>query len=72
MQEMSFAAHGHAAFFIMATMDRYWKPDMSLEEAIALMKKCFQELHARYLVNFKSYYVKKVSLDGIEELNVSL
>ncbi len=70
MQEMGFAAHGHAAYFVMSTMDAYWHDSMTEQEALALLKKCLDELAVRYIGNFKQFFVKKVSLKGVETLNV--
>lgn len=70
MQEMNFAAHGHAAYFVMSTMDAYWHDSMTEQEAMALLKKCLDELAVRYIGNFKQFFVKKVSLKGVETLNL--
>ncbi|KAI9017111.1 nucleophile aminohydrolase [Gaertneriomyces semiglobifer] len=68
--KMKFAAHGYAAYFCMSTMDRYWKPDMSLEEAIALLKKCIAELKTRFIASLPRFTVKVADKNGIREIEI--
>ena len=67
---LNFAAHGHASYFCMSTLDRYWKPNLSLSEALALMRKCVQELKVRYIVNMPNFTVKVTDKDGIREVSL--
>ncbi|XP_075460692.1 proteasome subunit beta type-2 isoform X2 [Ascaphus truei] len=39
-----FAAHGYGAFLTLSILDRYYKPDITREEAIELLKKCIAEM----------------------------
>ncbi|KAJ3101307.1 Proteasome subunit beta type-2 [Phlyctochytrium bullatum] len=66
--KLNFAAHGHAAYFVMSTLDRYWREGLTLEETIALLKKCLDELKVRYIVHLPNYVVKVVDKDGIREV----
>lgn len=61
MAEEPFAAHGHGAYFCLSLMDRLYKPDMDVERAKDLLRKCIQELKVRFLVNFTAFTVKLVS-----------
>ncbi|CAG8548911.1 7628_t:CDS:2 [Paraglomus brasilianum] len=65
-----FAAHGYAAHFLFSIFDRYHRPDLSLEEAKALMKMCVGELQRRFLVNLSHFTVKVVDKDGIREIAI--
>jgi 20S proteasome subunit beta 4 len=42
MQKMNFGAHGYAGYFIFSTMDRHWRPKMSLEEVLGLARMCIK------------------------------
>ena len=42
---------------------------MTEEEGLGLMKKCFQELKTRFIINLESYQIRVVSKDGIREIN---
>jgi 20S proteasome subunit beta 4 len=68
--KLHFAAHGHASYFCMSTMDRYWKKDMTLEEGIAVLKKCLHELKTRYIVNMPQFTVKVADKDGVREIQL--
>jgi hypothetical protein len=39
MQKCDFGAHGYGGYFIYSTFDRYWKKDMTQDEAMELAKK---------------------------------
>ncbi|KAJ3044261.1 Proteasome subunit beta type-2 [Rhizophlyctis rosea] len=65
--KLNFAAHGHAAYFTLSTLDRYWREDLSLEEAKILLQKCIAELKVRYIANLPEFTVKVVDKDGIRE-----
>ncbi|KAJ1551215.1 Proteasome subunit beta type-2 [Nowakowskiella sp. JEL0078] len=64
-QKMPFAAQGYAAYFVMSTMDRYWRPDLSLEEARVLLQKCLDELKTRFIGNLPEFLIKVVDKDGV-------
>ena len=62
-----FAAHGYGSFFILSTMDRYYKDDMTRDEALDLLKLCIKEVQSRFIVNLNSFSVK-VSLQLRHEM----
>ncbi|KAI8923850.1 nucleophile aminohydrolase [Entophlyctis helioformis] len=66
MAKLNFAAHGYASYFVMSTMDRYWKEGLSLEEVKSLMRKCIAELKVRFIGNL-NFIIKVVDKDGIRE-----
>ncbi|KAJ3021605.1 Proteasome subunit beta type-4 [Thoreauomyces humboldtii] len=68
--KMNFAAQGHAAYFCMSTMDRYWVPDLNIEQAKSLMRKCIEELRVRYIASLTKFTVKIVDKDGIREISL--
>lgn len=68
LHPMPIAAHGHGANFVLSTLDHGYKPDMTLEEAQALMAKCLQELSTRYLLSTPEWTFKVVDKDGCRKL----
>ena len=68
MQKVPFAAQGYASYFCLSTMDRYYHSEMTLEEGIALLKKCLKELETRFIVNFSKINIKVIDKDGIREI----
>lgn len=51
LQRVSYGAHGYASSMLWSVLDRGFRPGMTLEEAIALLDKCLEQLRARYLIN---------------------
>jgi 20S proteasome subunit beta 4 len=68
--KLNYAAHGYASYFVMSTMDRYWKEGLSLDEAISLLKKCIAELKVRFVGNLPYFTVKVVDKEGIREIQI--
>jgi 20S proteasome subunit beta 4 len=70
MTKAPYAAHGYAQFFCLGLMDRYYTPNMSVEEAKDLLRKCFHELKTRFIVNLPRYMIKVIDKDGIREIEL--
>jgi 20S proteasome subunit beta 4 len=49
---------------------RLWKPDMSLEEGMAIMKKVFTEINTRFLIGGSTFSLKIVDKDGIRVIDL--
>ena len=49
-------------------MDRFAKPDLSLEEALDLIRKCIAEINTRFVMNLPKFVVKVADKDGIREV----
>lgn len=52
-------------------MDRYHKPDMNLEEAMGLLRKCVNELQVRFIVNLGEFTVRVADKDGVRQIPLS-
>ena len=68
MHQMKIAAHGYASYFALSIMDRYWKEDMTVDEAMDLLRKCIDELKTRFILSLQEFKIKIVSKDGIKDL----
>jgi 20S proteasome subunit beta 4 len=68
MHPMKIAAHGYASYFGMSIMDRYYKVDMSVEEAMELIQRVIQELSVRFILNLTDFKIKLVDKDGIKDM----
>ena len=53
---------------MLSLMDKFYKPDMSLEEAMELVDKCIAEVRMRLVVSPPNFLVKIVDKDGAREL----
>ena len=67
----NFSAHGYAGYFLLSTMDRYWRPDMNLEDALALARMCIKELQTRFLMNQPRFKIKVADKDGTREVELN-
>ncbi|XP_043573651.1 proteasome subunit beta type-2 [Chiloscyllium plagiosum] len=63
-----FAAHGYGAFLTLSILDRYYKPDLTREEALELLKKCLQEIQKRFILNLPSFTVRIIDNDGVHDM----
>ncbi|CAG5866058.1 proteasome subunit beta type-2 [Menidia menidia] len=63
-----FAAHGYGAFLTLSILDRYYKPDLTREEAVDLLKKCIEELNRRFILNLHSFNVRIIDKEGIHDM----
>lgn len=67
--ELPYAAHGYSGFYTFSLLDRHYRPDMTTEEGLNLLKLCIEELERRMPVDFKGVIVKIVDKDGIREID---
>ncbi|KAK1156768.1 proteasome subunit beta type-2 [Acipenser oxyrinchus oxyrinchus] len=63
-----FAAHGYGAFLTLSILDRYYKPDLTRDEAVELLKMCLEELKQRFILSLPSFNVRLIDKDGIKDL----
>jgi len=67
LSELPFAAHGYAAYFVLSLMDRHYRPGMTLDEGLILLRMCFAELKTRFIVGLPEFTVQIIKTSGIEE-----
>merc|ERR1712046_285614 len=65
MQKVPYACHGYAGNFCLSTIDRYYTPNLTLEEGMDIIKKCVKEIQTRFLVNTPEFMVKVIDKDGV-------
>ena len=66
--QVPFAAHGYASYLTLSTMDRYHRPDMSLEEGLQLLKQCINEMRTRFVIDVGSFSVRIITREGVREV----
>eukprot|EP01033_Poteriospumella_lacustris_P003021 gene3021-2211_t len=64
MAKVSFGAQGYASNFVLSILDREWKPELSQEEGLEIIRKCIHELHTRFLISQPKFVVKVVDHQG--------
>merc|ERR1719487_440939 len=70
MEKVNKAAHGYGAYFALSILDREWKPDLTLEEAKAILRKCVEEMKTRFLIHLADFNCKVVTKDGVEVIDL--
>jgi 20S proteasome subunit beta 4 len=66
LHKMPFGAHGYASNFVLGIFDRYYKPNLSLEDGLKLANTCIAEIQTRFLIAQPSFIIKIVTKDGIK------
>lgn len=67
---LPYAAHGYAQYYCLSILDKHHHPDCSLEEGLALLTLCTDELKRRLPIDYKGMLVKVVTKDGMQEIAV--
>ncbi|EJD00770.1 20S proteasome subunit [Fomitiporia mediterranea MF3/22] len=70
LAEVPFAAHGYGSYFVLSLLDRYHNPDATLEEGLATLKRCIDEVAKRLIDGVSNYKVKVVDKDGVREVSL--
>lgn len=70
LQRVSKGAHGYAAYFVNSVLDNNFQQDMTLDQGIAAMKKCIEELRTRFIMHQPCYTAKIVTKDGIQVMQL--
>ncbi|GBE83647.1 Probable proteasome subunit beta type-4 [Sparassis crispa] len=65
-----FAAHGYGSYFALSLLDRYHNPEATLEEGLAVLRRCIDEVAKRLIVAPGRYKVKVVDKDGVREVEL--
>ncbi|CAG9313678.1 PSMB2_1 [Blepharisma stoltei] len=71
VQKIRVGSHGHAGSFILGLLDNWWGPNITLDEAKEIAKKCVNEVKTRFLVAQPEFIIKVVDRNGITELDLS-
>jgi len=70
MQKVNKGAQGYGAYFALGIMDRYYKADLTLEEATEIIRKCIKEMETRFVMHMTHFKCKVVDKDGIREITL--
>ncbi|KAK2460732.1 hypothetical protein APHAL10511_007202 [Amanita phalloides] len=70
LTEVPFGAHGYGSYFALSLLDRYHDPEASLEEGLATLKRCIDQVAKRLVVSPERYKVKVVDKDGVRDVEL--
>jgi 20S proteasome subunit beta 4 len=68
----NFIAMGMGIYFCYGILDNNYKEDLSQEEGIEIIKKCYKVLKERCSLNIEGVTIKVVSNSGIESIDLEI
>lgn len=68
LHQMNITGTGYGSYFVLSLFDRLWRPDLTQEEALELMRQGVEEVKKRLVVAPPKYIVKVIDKDGIRTL----
>jgi 20S proteasome subunit beta 4 len=68
--QVPYAAHGYASYYLLSMFDRHMTPTTPVDEALALLKKGFEELKRRMPLSLGSFLTKVVDKDGVRVIDL--
>lgn len=71
MYKPSFAAEGYAQYFVLSTLDRFWKKNLSQEDALMVMNKAIAEVQKRLVINQPRFCIKIVDSNGVRVIEAA-
>lgn len=69
--QVPYAAHGYASYYLLSMFDRHLSPTTPLSEALALLKKGYEELERRMPMSLGGFITRVVDETGVRVLEVS-
>ena len=66
--QVPFGVHGYGAYFALGILDRVYKQDATVEEAVEMVRKCVAEIQKRLIVNLPSFNLVIIDKDGQRDL----
>lgn len=64
LHKQNTASFGYGGMFTSSLMDKWWRPNLELDDAMAIVDKCLAEVAMRLTVAPSQYLVKIVDKDG--------
>lgn len=68
LHKVKHSAIGYCAYFVLSIFDKYYKDNMSVDEAVELADRCIHEVRTRLVVSPPNFLIKIVDKDGAREL----
>lgn len=62
-----YGAQGYGSNFVLGLLDRYHRPNMTVEEGVELLEKCVKEIQKRLIINLPSFSYYVIDSDGFSE-----
>jgi len=69
--KVPYSSLGYGGYFAMSVLDRYCHDNMTLEQAVDVIKKVIAELQLRFMVNLPNFQAKVADANGIREVSLT-
>ncbi|EEA07124.1 proteasome subunit beta type 2, putative [Cryptosporidium muris RN66] len=70
MASVNKAAHGYGGLLVTGILDRFYKSNLTQDEALNILIKCTAELKSRFLISQYDLFVKIVDKNGMKILKI--
>ncbi|KAJ2512939.1 Proteasome subunit beta type-4 [Coemansia sp. RSA 2049] len=71
MTKVPYGAHGYTAMVLYAVLDREYKQDITLEDGMAIVRKCIDAMQKRFLNQMSTFTIKVIDAQGTREIDIS-
>jgi 20S proteasome subunit beta 4 len=65
-----FGSQGYGSMFISSILDKHYKPGLTMDEAVALLKRCIAEVQKRLLVQLPTFKTRVIDKDGVRVIEI--
>jgi 20S proteasome subunit beta 4 len=66
LQSVPYGCHGYGTTFVVAMLDRLWRPDLTPQEGVDLMQKCCDEVKKRIIFANNKFFCRVITANGVE------
>lgn len=70
LHRLPFAAHGYGAYFVLGLLDARYKSDMTLKDALSILREVLHELKSRFIVQIPKLNVRMIDAKGIHSVSI--
>ncbi|KAF7251399.1 hypothetical protein EG68_08643 [Paragonimus skrjabini miyazakii] len=68
LAKVPFVVHGYGSYMSLSVLDRNYRSDLTVDQAVDLLRLCVEEIQKRFIVNLDRYCVRLVNKEGISSL----
>jgi len=69
LQKVKYGGHGYAAYFCLSIMDKEYRDGLNEDAAVAILRKCIEEIKTRMILNQPNFMIKIVDKNGVRVLD---
>ncbi|EDW12796.1 probable proteasome subunit beta type-2 [Drosophila mojavensis] len=69
-QYLNYSGQGIGNSVSMSIFHTMWRPDLSIEDGLAIVRRCVTEIQSRLIVNFRHFEIFLLDKNGVRKLEV--